>query len=75
MHIKRVDCLCNSINQWVKTDLKSELPEWTSDDAKIEELRNKNFTPKGYFKLFFDDEVLNLIVDETNLYACQKIET
>ena len=23
---------------WVKTDLKSELPEWTSDDDKIEEL-------------------------------------
>ena len=57
---------------WVKTDLKSELPEWTSDDAKIEELRNKNLTPKGYFELFFDDEVLNLIVDETNRYASQK---
>ena len=47
---------------WVKTDLKSVLPEWTSDDDKIEELRNKKLTPKGYFELFFDDEVLNLIV-------------
>ena len=48
------------------------MPKWTSDDAKIEKLRNKNLTPKGYFELFFDDEVLNLIVDETNRYASQK---
>ena len=54
---------------WVKTDLKSELPELTSNDDKIEELRNKNLTPKEYFELYFDDEVLNLIVDETNRYA------
>ena len=57
---------------WVKTDLKSELPEWTSDDDQTEDLRNKNITPKGYFEVFFDDEVLNLIVDETNQYASQK---
>ena len=57
---------------WVKTDLKTELPEWTLGDGKIEELGNKNLTLKGYFKLFFDDEVLNSIVDETNPYASQK---
>ena len=57
---------------WVKIDLKSELPEWTSDDDKIEELRNKNLTPKEYFELFFGNEVLNLIVDETNRYASQE---
>ena len=61
-----------SKRDWVKTDLKSELPEWTSDDDKIKELRNKNLTPKRYFELFFDDEVSNLIVDETNWYASQK---
>ena len=38
---------------WVNTDLKSDLPKWTSDDDKIEELRNKNLTPRGYFELFF----------------------
>ena len=37
---------------WVKTDLKSELPEWTSDDDKIEELRNKNLTPKDILNYF-----------------------
>ena len=56
----------------VKTDLKSKFPAWTSDDGKLEELQNKNLIPKGYFELFFDDEVLNLIVDETNRYASQK---
>ena len=48
------------------------MPEWTSDDDTIEEVRSKNLTPKGYFKLFFDDKVLHLIVDETNRYASQK---
>ena len=57
---------------WVKPDLKSELPEWTSENDKVEDLRNKNLTPKGYFELLFGDEVLNLIVDETNWYAFQK---
>ena len=37
---------------WVKTDLKSKLSEWTSDDDKIEDLQNKNLTPKKYFELF-----------------------
>ena len=36
----------------VKTDLKSELPEGTSDDEKIEELRNKNLTPKDILNYF-----------------------
>ena len=36
----------------VKTDLKSELPEWTSDDKKIEELQNKNLTPKDILIYF-----------------------
>ena len=57
---------------WVKKNLKSELPECTSDDDKIEELPNKNLTPKGYFVLFLDGEVLNLIVDEINRYASPK---
>ena len=57
---------------WVKTVLKSELPEWTSDDDKIEDLRIKNMTLKGYFELFFGDEVLKLIVDETNRYAFER---
>ena len=43
-----------------------------SNDDKIEELRTKNLTPKGYFEQFFNDQVLNLIVDETNWYASQK---
>ena len=62
----------NPKRDWVKTDLKSELPKWTSDDNKIEELRNKNLTTKGCFELFFDVEVLNLIVDKTNWFASQK---
>ena len=42
---------------WAKTDLKSGLPEWLPDDTIIEELRAKQLTPKGYFELFFDDEI------------------
>ena len=30
-----------SKRDWVKTDQKSELPEWTTDDDKIEKLRSK----------------------------------
>ena len=42
------------------------------DDTIIEELRAKKLTPKGYFELFFDDEIFNLIVEETNRYASEK---
>ena len=55
-----------------KTDPKSDLPEWVPDDTIIEELRAKKLTPKGYFELFFDDEIFNLIVEETNRYASEK---
>ena len=51
---------------WAKADLKSDLPEWVPDDIIIEELRAKTRTPKDYFELFFDDEIFNLIVEETN---------
>ena len=54
---------------WAKADLKSDLPEWLPDDTIIEELRAKKLTPKGYFELFFDDDIFNLIVEETNRYA------
>ena len=57
---------------WAKTDLKSDVPEWVPDDTIIEELRAKKLTPKGYFELFFDDEIINLIVGETNRYASEK---
>ena len=57
---------------WAKTDLKSDLPEWVPDDTIIEELRAKKLTPKGYFELFFDDEIFNLIVEETNRYVSEK---
>ena len=57
---------------WAKTDLKSDLPEWVPDDTIIEDLRAKKLTPKGYFELFFDDEIFNLIVEETNRYASEK---
>ena len=54
---------------WVKTDLKSDLPEWSPDDTNVENLLSRNLIPKGYSKLFFDDEILNVIVEETNRYA------
>ena len=57
---------------WAKADLKSDLPEWVPDDTIIEELWAKKLTPKGYFELFFDEEILNLIVEETNRYASEK---
>ena len=58
---------------WAKTDLKSDdLPEWVPDDTIIEALRAKKLTTKGYFELFFDDEIFNLIVEETNRYASEK---
>ena len=57
---------------WAKTDLQSDLPEWVPDDTIIEELRAKKLTPKGYFVLFFDDKIFNLIVEGTNRYASEK---
>ena len=57
---------------WAKTDLKRDLPECMPYDTIIEELQAKKLTPKGYFKLFFDDEIFNLIVEEINRYASEK---
>ena len=57
---------------WAKTDLKSDLPELVPDDTIIEDLQAKRLTPIGYFELFFDDEIFNLIVEETNRYASEK---
>ena len=37
---------------WVKTDPKSDLPEWSPDDTNIKNLHRINLTPKGYFELF-----------------------
>ena len=56
---------------WVKTDLKSDLPKWSPDDTNVKNLHSRNLTPKGYFELFFDNEILNVIVEETNRYASQ----
>ena len=44
------------------------MPDYTI----IEKLRAKKVTPKGYFELFFDDEIFNLTVEETNRYASEK---
>ena len=38
----------------------------------MDEIKAKKLSPLGYFKLFFDDELIDLIAVETNRYASQK---
>lgn len=49
------------------------LPEPRTQLHDDEQLKLDNsFEPIDYFLLFFDDDILNLIVDESNLYAQKK---
>ncbi|KAH8040172.1 hypothetical protein HPB51_009550 [Rhipicephalus microplus] len=56
--------------KWDKCDLNSSLPvgdSWEPDSTKETPL-----TPVDPFEKFFDDEVINLLVENTNIYAQQK---
>lgn len=58
-----------SSTKWKKRDLKTKLPpsEWLADE------QDESFlTPAEAFEKFFDDDVIALLVEETNRYAEQK---
>ena len=57
---------------WVNTDLACDQAPWIPANAHMDKIKAKKFSPLGYFKLFFDDELIDLIVVETNRYASQK---
>ncbi|XP_035566502.1 piggyBac transposable element-derived protein 1 isoform X2 [Canis lupus dingo] len=57
---------------WTKRDIKPNFPSWLALDSGLLNLKNEKLNPVELFELFFDDEVFNLIVNETNNYASQK---
>ena len=50
---------------WGKLDLANNQSLWIPANAHMEELKAKRLSPLGYFKLFFYDELIDLIVVET----------
>ena len=46
------------------------MPEWMHAD--VEDLYGGSLTPVEFFELFFDDDLFDIIVHETNRYASQK---
>ena len=57
---------------WVNTNLASDQAPWIPANAHMDKIKAKRLSPLGYFKLLFDDELIDLIVVETNRYASQK---
>lgn len=55
---------------WVESDIsETEVLNYEDDDDSLPE---DDATPISYFKLFFDDELIQLITDQTNLYSSQQ---
>ena len=54
--------------KWRKSSMKIDLPQWTPGDDKIEELKAKQLSPTTFFELFFDGELFDLMVEETNFF-------
>ena len=57
---------------WFNTDLACDQGPWILANAHMDKIETKKLSPLGYFKFFFDDELIDLIVVETNRYASQK---
>ena len=55
---------------WKKHDIECGMPEWMHAD--VEDLYGGSLTPVEFFELFFDDDLFDIIVHETNKYASQK---
>lgn len=62
-----------SILQWCKDELKTIETKCDLDIPQNEIY--KNLTPLGYFELFFDQDIIKFITEQTNLYAAQKSYT
>ncbi|XP_044117118.1 piggyBac transposable element-derived protein 1 isoform X2 [Neovison vison] len=57
---------------WTKRDIKPNFPSWSVLDSGLLNLKSEKLNPVELFELFFDDEIFNMIVNETNNYASQK---
>ncbi|XP_047591131.1 piggyBac transposable element-derived protein 1 isoform X1 [Lutra lutra] len=57
---------------WAKRDIKPNFPSWSALDSGLLNLKSEKLNPVELFELFFDDEIFNMIVSETNNYASQK---
>ncbi|XP_045656573.1 piggyBac transposable element-derived protein 1 isoform X3 [Ursus americanus] len=57
---------------WTKRDIKPNFPSWSALDSGLLNLKSEKLNPVELFELFFDDEIFNMIVNETNNYASQK---
>ena len=58
--------------KWIKKDICLEIPAFSASHCVTQTLKEDNLSPSKYFELFFDDILLNIIVEETNRYAFQK---
>lgn len=54
---------------WKKQDIECKLLDWNNDDVNV---CFDDLTPVQLFELFYDDELFDIIVEETNRYASQK---
>ena len=57
------------ISRWRKKDI----PVQVAPFQKLIERRDPEMTPLDYFRLFWTEELSDLIADNTNLYSTQKI--
>jgi DNA excision repair protein ERCC-6 len=60
----------STVRKWVKEDLPSENRHKAEDFAPLYE--NLDLGPASTFELFFDDEVIDMIVQQTKSYAMMK---
>ena len=56
--------------KWKKCDLKTLASAFRN--VPLRSLLNRKITPYALFNLFFDEEVIQFIVEMTNMYAAQK---
>lgn len=57
---------------WTKRDIHPNFSSWTASDPHMDDLKSQELSPVGLFELFFDEGMINFIVNETNRYARQK---
>lgn len=69
-HNERVKILCNV--KWKKGNLITSVDTIIHIDAELPQNILFLETPYQYFNYFFDDTLLSLISNETNLYSAQK---
>lgn len=57
------------IPKWIKKDID---PTSTRYEESFTPISDDEITPLSYFKMFIDDDIINNIVEQTNLYSVQK---